>query len=259
MSKQLIDLENELGKKLFIRGKRRITLTEEGLILYKRAEEIIELVRKTEEEVSSGNEKINGELSIGGGTGTDFIIKKAEYFIRKYPDVYYQLFSSGAEEVMEKLDNGTLDFGILIEPVDILKYEYISFPTKNYWGILMRRDDILAEKLEILPEDIKKIPLIIPKRVGLQRELSRWLSQDIFNFNIVATYNIIYSSPSIFVKNRLGYGIAISNLIDFEENSSLCFKPFSPKMEVQFCIAWKRNRILSKAAEKFIEILKENK
>lgn len=258
LSKQIIDLENELGKKLFIRSKRGIDLTREGTILYKRAKEIIELLNKTEKEISLESEKINGEISIGGGIGTDFILKKIKYFSKKYPNVYYQLFSGGAEDVLEKLDNGSLDFGILIEPVDNSKYEYISFPTKNYWGILMTKEAPLTKKSKILSEDIKDIPLLIPKRIELQRELSKWLTKDILSLNIIATYNIIYSNPSIFIKNKLGYAVAISELIDLEENSNLCFRPFSPKIEVQFCIVWKKNRIFSKPVERFIEILKEN-
>lgn len=255
LSKQLIDLEIELGKKLLIRGKRKINLTKEGVLLSKRAEEIISLLEKTEKEITADSETISGEISIGGGAGSDLIIQAASYLVNKYPGIIYQLFNSDAEEVMERLDNGTLDFGILIEPVDIFKYEYISLPGKNIYGILMRKDSPLAEKNLILREDIEKIPLIIPRRAGIQRELSRWLKKDILNMNVIATFNIIYNNPSLFVKNKLGYALSINRLIDIEESNILCFRPLSPKLEIQFCIVWKRNRILSKQAEKFIEIL----
>lgn len=257
LSKQLIDFENKLNKKLFVRGKRNITLTEEGTLLYKRAEEIISLIEKTEHEITSDSKIINGNISIGGGIGLNSITSAASNLVNKYHQIHYHLISCDAEEALEHLDNGTLDFGILIEPVDILKYDYVSLPENNNWGLLMKTDSELAEKPYISPEDIEKIPLIIPKRIGIQRKISSWLKKDINDMNIMATFNLIYTNTSLFVKNGLGYAVSLNNLIQTDENSDLCFRPFSPEIKVKFCIAWKKNRTLSKAAEKFLEEIKK--
>lgn len=255
LSKQMMDLENEIGKTLFIRGKRGVSLTEEGKFLSKRAEEIISLLEKTEKELTSDSKNISGTISIGGGIGSNLITKTAVNLTKKYPEINYNLFSYDAEEVTEALENGTLDFGVLIEPVDILKYDYISLPEKNCWGILMRTDDPLAEKNYVSQKDIKNLPLIICKRTGIHRELTRWLNEKITDLNIIAMFNVINSSASLFVKNGLGYAVTLSTLeYDKEE---LCFRPFFPKYEIQFCIVWKRNRPFSKPAEKFIEELKK--
>ncbi len=257
LSKQLMDFEEQLGKKLFIRGKRKITLTEEGALLSKRAEEIIMLLEKTEQEITSDSKIINGNISIGGGIGLNSITKTASNLVSRYPEIRYDLISCDAEEAMERLDNGTLDFGILIEPVDVLKYEYISLPEVNNWGLLMRKDSLLAENNSVSQEDIKDFPLIIPKRTELQRELSRWMQKDILNFNVIGTYNLLFSNTSLFVKNGLGYAFSLDKLLYLEENSELCFRPFNPRIEVKFCIAWKKYRTLSKTAEKFAEEIKK--
>lgn len=256
LSKQLMNLEEEIGKRLFIRGKRKITLTEDGKFLFKRAEELVSLFDKTEKEITADSQTINGEISIGGGVGTDSIIKTAAQLIKNYPDVNYYLYSCDAEEVLERLDNGTLDFGILIDQVDNSKYDYIQLPEKDIWGLLMRKDSPLSEKTVIYPEDLESLPLILPKRPGLQREFSNWINKDIQTLNIIATFNIIYNNPSLFVKNNLGYAFALKNLIDLEENSQLCFRPLAPLIEIHFYIFWKKHRTLSKAAAKFIDILK---
>lgn len=258
LSKQLMNLEKEIGKKLLIRGKRNLTLTEDGKFLFKRAEEVVALFDKTEKEITADSQVVSGEVSIGGGTSTGLIIKAASQMIKKYPNIQYYLYSCDAEEVVERLDNGTLDFGILIAPIDNLKYDYLPLPEKDIWGILMRKDSVLAEKTIITPEDLENLPLILPKRIGLQSTFSSWMKKDIQALNIIATFNVIYSNPSLFVKNNLGYSFALKNLIDLEENSQLCFRPLAPLMEVQFCILWKKHRTLSKAAIKFIELLKEN-
>ena len=256
LSKQLMDLENELGKKLFIRGKRGVTLTETGTLLSKRAEEIIEIFEKTEKEITADFETVGGIISIGG-SGSILVTETASSLAGKYPEIHYDFFSCDAEEVMERLDNGTLDFGILIDCPDVLKYDYIPLPEKNLWGLLMKADSPLAKKTCISPKDIEKLPLIIPKRTGIRRELSRWFGQDILNLNIVAQFNLFYNSTVMFVKSGLGYGVTLERLTYIGKNDELCFRSFEPKMEIQHYIIWKKYRTFSKAAEKFIDELKK--
>lgn len=260
LSKQLMELENELGKKLLIRGKREITLTDEGILLRKRAEEIISLVEKTKKEISQNTETLGGEISIGGGQ-SEIIAQVAACLSTKYPDVKFNLLSGDAVEICERLDHGTLDFAILIEPIDVLKYEYISIPQRNCFGLLMRKDCSLANKTNIQPKDIENIPLIIPKRQGLQRDLADWSGKNIEELNIIATFNVIYNNSTLLVKNGLGYAFSLDNVLDsnekYNKDNLLCFRPFYPRMEIQLGLVWKKYQVFSKPAEKFLELLKE--
>ena len=254
LSVQLMELEQEIGKKLLIRGKRKITLTDEGALLRKRAEEILSLVEKTEWELSSNEEIINGDIAIGSGESEamNLIMKSAASLSKEYPDIHYHLYSGDADEIMERLDKGLLDLGILIEPVNQEKYDSVSLNVSDTWGILMRRDCPLADKNGITQEDIEKLPLIVPKRKGIQKQLSNWLNSNISALNIVADYNVIYHA-ALMVKNNFGYAIALDKLIDTNEGSDLCFKPFSPQISADMCLVWKKYQVFSKAAEKFVE------
>lgn len=258
LSVQLMELEREIGKKLIIRGKRKITLTDEGVLLRKRAEEILSLVEKTERELSSDNEIVNGDISIGSGESEamNFVIKVTTNLAEEYPNIHYHLYSGDAEAIMEKLDNGTLDFGILIEPINSAKYESISLPVTDIWGILIRKDCSLASKESITSKDLENIPLIVPKRDGIQKELSNWLGNNFDNLNIVGTYNIVYNA-ALMVKEKFGHAITLDKLIDTSESNELCFKPFSPQINARLCLVWKKYQVFSKAAEKFMENLND--
>lgn len=259
LSVQLMELEQELGKKLLVRGKRKITLTDEGVLLRKRAEEIITLVEKTEQEIITDTETIGGDISIGSGEteAMNVAVKIAAGLAEEYPGIHYQLFSGDAEAIMEQLDNGLLDFGILIEPVDITKYERIHLNVTDVWGMLIRVDSPLASKSGIEPKDIHDIPIIAPRRPELQREFSSWMRKDLQNLNIVATYNLIYNA-SLLVREGFGYAIALNKLVYTGKDSELCFRPFVPKMEVKLSIVWKKYQVFSKASEKFIEVLSDS-
>ena len=172
LSKQLMELENEFGKQLLIRGKRKITLTEDGIILRKRAEEILSLVEKTEYDLSSNNSQIGGEIIIGGNP-TITVLNTAARLRSKYPDVHFQFYSSDAIDVLERLEHGSIDFAVFLEPIDISEYNYISLPESSRWGVLMPSDCKLAENDFIEKKDILKIPLIFHRRAGLQQLISR--------------------------------------------------------------------------------------
>ena len=237
LSKQLMELEQELGKQLFIRGKRKITLTEEGVLLRKRADEILMLCEKTRREIAQDSDLIGGVISIGGAQST--VVAQATSLIAdRYPGVKFQFFNGDAETLMERLDHGTLDFSILIEPVDLVKYEHLPLNETDEWGLLMQKDCSLASKEIIRPEDIQGVPLILPQRIGLQRELSAW-------------------AGILLIKNGLGYAFALRTLVDTSESPTLCFRPLEPAIKIQYGLAWKRYPIFSKAAEKFIEQIRE--
>ena len=256
LSKQLMELEQEFGKQLFIRGKRKITLTEEGILLRKRAAEILMLCEKTEREIAQDSALISGIVSIGGAQ-SNAAAQATSQIAASHPSVHFQFFNGDAETLMEKLDHGTLDFAILIEPIDIVKYEHLPLKESDAWGLLMRKDCLLAKKEVIHPKDIENLPLILPQRIGLQRELSTWAGIASEHLNVIATFDVLFNNPSLLIKNGLGYAFALNNLIDTSESQTLCFRPFEPAIKIQYGLAWKRYQIFSKAAELFLAQVRE--
>lgn len=256
LSRQLKDLEDELGKQLFVRENRKVTLTEEGMILRRRAEEMVELMEKTKSEVSLSGQSIAGDIYIGSGETEGFriISKVAEEVRSNHPGIRYHLYSGNSDDVSERIDRGLLDFGILIEPADIKKYDFIRLPTKNRWGLLMRRDHPLAEKESITPKDLQGIPLVASRQSIAHNELSGWLGKEYESLNIITTYNLLYNA-SLMVEENVGCALCLDGIIPEYENSPLCFRPLEPKVEVGLDIVWKKYQIFTKAAEVFLEVL----
>lgn len=262
LSRQIHDLEEELGQKLFTRGSHSMTLTAEGIVLRKRAEEIISMVDKTEAEFHSMENMTGGDVYIGGGeTDAIWLIAQIAKEIReKYPDIHYHLYSGNAEDVTERLDKGLLDFGILIQPADITKYDYINLPARDTWGVVMRKDSPLAEKKTIQKEDLLNVPLICsrqaisPKQQG--NEFAEWFGEDFDKLNIVTTFNLVYNA-AIMVKAGIGYAIALDKIADTTKGSPLCFRPLEPRLESGLNIVWKKHQVFSAAAQLFLERLKE--
>lgn len=253
LSRQLKDMEDELGKQLLIRGNRKITLTEEGMILKKRAEEIVDLVKKTENEILISDKNISGDIYIGAGetNAVRLIAKVAKTLQKEYPQIHYHISSGDSVDVIERLDKGLIDFALLLGTIDISKYDYLKFPVKDIWGVLMRRDCILATKEYIEPEDLWDKPLIISRQQVDGSELLNWLKQKISKLNIVATYSLVYNA-SLMVEEELGYALCLDKIINTTGTSNLCFKPFYPRLEIGMNIVWKKYQIFSKASEKFL-------
>lgn len=254
LSRQLKDLEKEVGKQLLIRGSKRVTLTEDGMLLRKRAEEMIDLMEKTKAELSAANDIISGDIYMGSGESeaVSTIAKVAKSLQEKYPLIRYHIYSGDAEHITERLDKGLIDFGLLVEPFDIAKYDYVRLPVKDTWGVLMRKDSPLAEKEYITAEDLWHQPLIISHQTSISNEMISWLRRDISKLDIVATYDLIYNA-SQFVKMGLGYVIALDKLINTSGESELCFRPLYPVSEAGLCIVWKKYQVFSRAAEQFLK------
>ncbi len=261
LSTQLKALENELGKQLLIRGtkgSRKVLLTEEGMLLRKRAEEILELVRMTESEISLSNEVIAGDVYIGTGE-SDLIrifARAAKRIQEKYPDIHYHILSGNASFVQEHLDRGLIDFGVVYSPVDTSIYSTIKIPVHDTWGVLMRRDSPLAKKDAVQPQDLLDKPLILSAQKADAWPMSNWFGQDISKLNVVATYNLVFNA-SLLVEEGLGYAVCFDKLINVSGDSNLCFRPLSPTIEAKASIIWKRYQVLSKAAECFLNELKQ--
>lgn len=262
LSRQIQDLEEELGQKLFTRGSRNMTLTPEGMILRKRAEEIISMVDKTEAEFNSMENVVSGDIYIGGGEteAIKLVAQIACELWASYPGIHYHLYSGNSEDVTERLDKGLLDFGILIQPADISKYDYIDIPARDIWGVVMRRDSPLAEKEVIRKEDLLGVPLICSRQaISAERrgnEFAGWFGEDFDQLDIVTTFNLVYNA-AIMVEAGVGYAVTLDKIANTTESSSLCFRPLEPRLESGLNIIWKKYQVFSPAAELFLERLRE--
>ena len=261
LSTQLKALEEELGKQLLIRGtkgSRKVLLTEEGMILRKRAEEILELVQITQREISLSDQVVAGDVYIGVGE-SDMIrlfARAAKQLQAKYPDIHYHVRSGNAAFVQDYLDRGLIDFGVVYGPVDTSVYSSVKVPVHDTWGVLMRRDSPLAQKNAVQPQDLLDKPLILSAQKADAWPMSNWFGHDITKLNVVATYNLVFNA-SLLVEEGLGYAVCFDKLINVSGDSNLCFRPLSPMIEAKASIIWKRYQVLSKAAECFLNELKQ--
>ncbi|MBK0347733.1 LysR family transcriptional regulator [Aerococcaceae bacterium zg-ZJ1578] len=255
LSKQLKDLEEELGQKLFARSKYNTNLTPEGEILYKRALDILSIVDKTEAEFQSMNDFNGGDLHIGCAEsyGITIIAETIKTLMTKYPNVRFHLYSGNFQTVTEKLNNGLLDFAITVQNVDTSLYNTFTLPYKDQWGILMRRDSPFANQDTIKLSDLTKMPLII-SRQGFSDEMPNELKNMQKNLTIIGTYDLLYNA-SLFVKQGLGYAFCFDKLVDTSSKSGLVFVPVEPVISSPMRIIWSVNQTLSKSTELFFDEL----
>lgn len=257
LSRQLKELEETLGKQLMIRGGRTITLTEEGLHLRKRAQEILDLVGRTEKEIMQSQETVSGDIYIGTGEtdGVRQIARVARSLQERYPAVQFHIVSDDAADVCEQLDKGLLDFGMLLGDINKMKYHYLELPMRDTWGVLMRRDSPLAKKSSVTPEDLWDQPLILSRQVDNKGGLYRWLRREPSELHTVATYNLIFN-VSLMVDEGMGYAFALDKLINTTDKS-LCFRPLEPRLELGMYLVWKKSQLFSKPAELFLHQLQQ--
>lgn len=256
LSRQLAKLEDDLGIKLFLRGKNGITLTDEGLLLRRRAEELVELADKTERELATHEKTIAGEITIGSGEleVVQLLPEIFRSFKEKYPNVTFDLYTGNADQIKQRLDNGLTDLGILLEPVDIEKYDFLRFNVLEKWVVVMRADDPLA-KMESIPIKIlANLPLIFVKRQSIRNELESWFRTHINKLNIAATSNMS-TNASILVEHGFGYALVIEGSLPFLDNSKLCCRPLSPEHTTTSVLAWKKNQPFAPAVTKFMEYM----
>lgn len=255
LSRQLKELEEELGKKLFTRGSYNIKLTDEGMLLRQRAEDILDMVDKTRAEFLSLDDMTGGDVHIGAAEthAMRHIARMLCALRKRHPNIRYHLYSGNYQEATEKLDRGLLDFCLLVEPVDLVKYNHVSLPAKDAWGVIMRKDSPLAAKKNIGVKDIADLPLICSRQAMLH-ELAKWFGEAIDRLKIVATYNLAFN-PSILVDEGFGYLISFDKLINTGAESNLAFRPLRPKLESGLCIAWKKHQAFSPAQKVFLKEL----
>lgn len=260
LSRQLKDMENELGKTLFIRSNRKIKLTEEGLILRKRAEEIIELMKKAQAEINLSDEILAGNIYIGAGetVGVRELIRVFKNLRKEYPLINLHIVSGDKTTVLEDLEHGLIDFALVFGKVDNNRYDGFLLKSVDCFGVMMRKDDPLAEKDIIKPDDLFNKPLILSRQLYKDNNISELLSCDKNKINIVGTYNLLFNG-SLMVEEGIGYAICFDNIINVTGDSKLCFRPLSVEIRPKMSLVWKKNQLFTKLSERFLTDIKNIK
>lgn len=257
LSRQLMQLEEELGAKLFVRGKRNITLTDEGLYLRQKAQEIIDLTEKTEQEFARGLTSLSGVISIGMGetAASAYLADAVNEFCEEYPDVRFEIVAGNADGTKERLDKGLLDIGILLEPTDFSKYEFIRLPVKDTWGVVVPSKCNLCDKEYVTAEDLRDRRIFISNRAVNQSMFASWFGKHYNEKNIYLTVNLLYNA-AMFVAKGMGCAVTLDGAALLYNHPDLSFRPLYPKIEQTSVLVWKKNQIASACATKFIEFLK---
>lgn len=256
LSRRIKELEEELGKKLFTRSNYSVKLTEEGMLLRKRAEDILDMTDKTLAEFRAMDEVNGGDIHIGcaESNGIAPFIRVIQTLQKEYPRIRYHFYSSGTEAVNERLDRGLLDFAIIVQEADPSKYNYLRIPASDQWGLIMRRDSPLAQHSCIHLHDLLDIPLIL-SRQAMGEEMPRWFGETQDKLNIVATYDLLFNT-SVMVREGFGYVLGFDGLVYTGPDSDLCFRPLEPALTSPMYIIWKKYQVFSPAAALLLQEIK---
>lgn len=259
LSRQIRELEEELGQTLFSRGGRELSLTREGLLLRQRAEEIVGLAEITEKEFRSLGEKtVSGDLSLGCGESKalSFVTDALKVLQDEHPLIIPHFFSGNGEIVMDRLDKGLLDFAVLMGAENTERYSSLPLPNHDTWGLLMDKDDPMAQKKAITAEDLLGIPLILSSQSLSRDELSGWLGFPMSRLHIAATYTLLFNG-SLMVRSGLGYALCFDHIAPSGKDSPFAFRPLSPLLTSPLSLVWKKHQILSAPAEAFLAKIRE--
>ena len=258
LSKQMMDLEASLGKQLLIRGKKKVTLTEDGMYLRGRAQEILSLMEKTESAFRESDQILSGDVHIGCGEHRSIfpIIEMIHTIQEEYPDIRFHFFSGNADAIIEQLDKGFLDMGFLLEPEINPRYDYKKLPLHETWGILVRKDSPLAGRHSIAIEELSGLPLILPSQSSNSNRIKTFFSDAIASPRVVASYNLIYNA-GLMVEAGMGCALCIDKLINTEGDHPLTFVPLIPELQSDIFLFTKKYQVFSKAAKLFLSRLQE--
>ena len=258
LSKQLKPLENELGKKLFTRHSFNIKLTDEGILLRSRAEDLVNMADRIEQEFVALDDISGGDLYLGLAESFQirYLASVIKEFKLRYPNLHYHITSGDTEQIADKLDKGLLDFLVLAEYPDSRKYDFIEFPEADVWGLVMRNDDPLAEKIAVRVNDLEGLPLFCSEQAW-KNELKEWAGRSFSKLKLEGSFRLAYNG-SVFVREGLGYLLTFDHLIDTSENSGLAFRPLSPVMKTKLYIVWNRHQAFTPIAERFLKQLQDS-
>ena len=251
LSRQLMQLEEELGVQLFRRSKHHIILTEEGMLLRRRAEEIVALADKTKDDLQHREEQLTGTIAVGSGElqSSRFLTQLLTAFQEKNPLVRFAIYSGNSDNIKERIERGLLDVGLLQEPVDISKYSFVRTPCREQWGVLVRDDSELAARENVSPAELASVPLILPERESVQNELFNWFGSYAEGLHITATGNLLYNLASL---ARASGGSVLTLNLDCTYEG-LRFIPLSPPLESNTVLVWKKAQTFSAAAAALIK------
>lgn len=253
LSRQLMELEEEMGTSLLIRGKRSVTLTDEGFLFKQQAETIVEEHTFTDrKDIICGTIKIGATEALGGRTLAAYM----KEFREKYPDVQFDLYNGMADNIKEMVERGLIDLGLVMEPIDTAKFEYVRLPQKETWGILIRQDHELAQKETVTIEDIKQYPLIMPGREKAKDQILHWMQCEERHLNIPAYYNIL-SNAALLVQAGMGCAVCLDGALSIHADPELCFRQIIPAHITRSVILWKKNHLFSQAASLFVQTIQE--
>ena len=257
LSRQLLQLEEEVGVKLFHRGARKITLTNEGILLRRRAEEILSLVDRTERELTEQDKLVEGRIVIGSGemAAVQRLSEIISSFHKKYPMVTFDLYTANADLVKEQMEKGLADVGLLLEPIDIEKFDFIRLSQKERWVVLMRPDSPLAQKESVCAQDLAGVPLILPRRLNVQNEVSSWFGEMFQDVQILFTSNLS-TNGAVMVQEGLGYSVTLEGAVPFWDKEKITYRPLEPELTASCVLAWKKQQPFCFAVTKFIDHIK---
>lgn len=259
LSRQLMELEDEMGTPLLIRGKRSVTLTDEGFLFKQKAETIVELADQLEHTFTDRKDIICGTVKIGSteAVGSRSLAAYMKDFRDKYPHVQFDLYNGMADNIKEMIEHGVLDLGLVMEPIDTAKFEYIRLPQQEVWGILVRRDHFLAKKETVTVDDIKEYPLIMPKRENALSHILNWMKCEERHLNIPAYYNLL-SNAALLVEEGMGCAVCLNGALAVHASPEICFRRVLPEHTTRSVILWKKNHLFHQAASLFIQTIQGN-
>lgn len=258
LTRQIQSMEKEVGQPLFVRGGKKMRLTEAGLLLKKRAEEILALYEKTESELIHPQQSVSGNVYLGGGEShaMQLLLDIANEMRTQYPDIKLHIYSGDISDVCERLDKGLIDFGLVIQPADLTKYESIRLPALERWGLLMNRNHPLVHKETISPQDLVGVSVFQSRHTLPKSALTEWYKDVADQIDFIGTYNLIYNAA---LAARSGYGcvLTLDKLVNTSGESELCFRPLHPPLTAHLDVVWKKYQIFSQAATIFLRYLQE--
>lgn len=257
LSRQMTLLEEQLGVKLFVRDSRPLALTDEGFLLRRRAEEILELVEKTEAEVSAQEEQVEGSVSIGCGelASTKLLMEMVSGFSEQFPRVTFDVYTANADRIKHRMDNGLTDVGLLLEPVEMERYEFIRMPVRERWVAMMPSGVPLARRKYVTARDLDDIPVIMPSRQKVHDEVASWFGDDYEKLRLIGTSNLS-TNAALVVQAGMGYALAVEGSMPFLEQSNIRMIPLYPELTATSVLAWKRGQPISTAVSRFLEYIK---
>lgn len=256
LSRQLMELERELGTTLLVRGKRALTLTDDGLLLRQRAEELLALADKTEQEFAGRRDTISGVVTLGASEakGSLLLAKYMKAFSQQYPLVKFDIYNMMADNIREHIAKGLVDIGLVLEPVDTSKYDFLRLPGKETWGVLFHQDDPLSQKDHVSAQEIRDRALFLPKRPNARSEVLNWMDCDESQLNILVSYDLL-SNVALLVEEGMGCAVCLDGALSIRHSPKLRFVPLWPEHTTRSVLIWKKNHLFNPASSLFLQMI----